>query len=110
MYCGQPREIMTMQTVLPGKLIMPLLITTCSHYQNLPSPGGIASNSEAYYSYNYGNTHFISLDSYGWESGSTRLYDTLGSTGRLVKAGSRSEYKIMDRCLLSSSPLFKGFT
>ncbi len=40
--------------------------------------GGIASNTEAFYSYNYGNIHFVSLDSYGWETGSTRLYDTLG--------------------------------
>ncbi len=26
--------------------------------------GGVASNTEAYYSYNYGNVHFIALDSY----------------------------------------------
>ncbi|MGZ8516565.1 MAG: purple acid phosphatase family protein, partial [Chitinophagaceae bacterium] len=40
--------------------------------------GGVASGTEAFYSYNYGNIHFISLDSYGWETGNTRLYDTLG--------------------------------
>lgn len=40
--------------------------------------GGVASNTEAFYSYNYGNIHFVSLDSYGWETGNTRLYDTLG--------------------------------
>ena len=40
--------------------------------------GGVASNTEAFYSYNYGNTHFVALDSYGWETGNTRLYDTLG--------------------------------
>jgi acid phosphatase type 7 len=40
--------------------------------------GGVASNTEAFYSYNYGNVHFVALDSYGWETGSTRLYDTLG--------------------------------
>ncbi len=27
--------------------------------------GGVPSNTEAYYSYDYGNVHFISLDSYG---------------------------------------------
>ncbi len=27
--------------------------------------GGVCSNTEKYYSYNYGNVHFISLDSYG---------------------------------------------
>jgi acid phosphatase type 7 len=40
--------------------------------------GGIASNSEAYYSYDYGNVHFVSLDSYGIESDNSRLYDTTG--------------------------------
>ncbi|MEO6670641.1 MAG: metallophosphoesterase family protein [Ferruginibacter sp.] len=40
--------------------------------------GGVASNTEAFYSYNYGNVHFISLDSYGKEAGGTRLYDTTG--------------------------------
>lgn len=40
--------------------------------------GGLASNTEAYYAYNIGNVHFVALDSYGWETGSTRLYDTLG--------------------------------
>ncbi len=40
--------------------------------------GGVASNTESYYSYNYANVHFVALDSYGWESGNTRLYDTLG--------------------------------
>jgi hypothetical protein len=39
--------------------------------------GGVASGSEAYYSYNYANIHFVSLDSYGKEN-ETRLYDTLG--------------------------------
>lgn len=47
----------------------------------LPSAGqagGVASGTEAFYSYNYGNIHFVALDSYGWETGNTRLYDTLG--------------------------------
>ncbi|HMU11596.1 MAG TPA: Ig-like domain-containing protein [Ferruginibacter sp.] len=47
----------------------------------LPSAGqagGTASGTEAFYSYNYGNVHFVALDSYGWEAGNTRLYDTLG--------------------------------
>jgi hypothetical protein len=47
--------------------------------------GGVASNTEAFYSYNYGNVHFVALDSYGWESGSTRLYDTLGPQATWLK-------------------------
>jgi hypothetical protein len=42
--------------------------------------GGYPSGNEAYYSYNVGNIHFISLDSYGQEdAGTTRLYDTTGA-------------------------------
>ncbi len=55
---------------------------------SLPSAGqagGVASNTEAYYSYNYGNIHFVSLDSYGWETGNTRLYDTLGPQATWLK-------------------------
>lgn len=40
--------------------------------------GGVASNKEEFYSFNYGNIHFISLDSYGKEGNTYRLYDTLG--------------------------------
>jgi hypothetical protein len=47
--------------------------------------GGVASGTEAFYSYNWGNIHFLSLDSYGFESGNTRLYDTLGPQVTWVK-------------------------
>jgi acid phosphatase type 7 len=40
--------------------------------------GGIASNNKAYYSFDYGNTHFICLDSYGMDEGKFRIYDTDG--------------------------------
>jgi len=38
--------------------------------------GGVASGTPSYYAYNWGNIHFISLDSYGKEQNSLRLYDT----------------------------------
>jgi len=47
--------------------------------------GGVPSNTEAYYSFNYANVHFISLDSYGWEAGSTRIYDTTGTQATWLK-------------------------
>ncbi len=40
--------------------------------------GGIASCTEAYYSYNYGNIHFVALDSYGFDNGKFRLSDVDG--------------------------------
>jgi Calcineurin-like phosphoesterase/PKD domain/Purple acid Phosphatase, N-terminal domain/Secretion system C-terminal sorting domain len=42
--------------------------------------GGVPSNNPAYYSYNYGNVHFVALDSYGQESGNAlKMYDTNSS-------------------------------
>lgn len=53
---------------------------TIAYFQNftLPRKGelnGIPSNSEAYYSYDYGNTHFICLDSHAWGADNMRLFD-----------------------------------
>jgi hypothetical protein len=39
--------------------------------------GGVPSNTASYYSFNYGNIHFIALDSYGKEPTDQHLYDTL---------------------------------
>ncbi|MEP7375455.1 MAG: Ig-like domain-containing protein [Chitinophagaceae bacterium] len=48
--------------------------------------GGVPSGTEAYYSWNWGNIHFLSLDSYGKENaGTTRLYDTTGAQAVWVK-------------------------
>ncbi|MEP6675537.1 MAG: metallophosphoesterase [Ferruginibacter sp.] len=47
--------------------------------------GGVPSGTEAYYSYNVGDVHFLALDSYGEES-NARLYDTLGAQVLWIKA------------------------
>ena len=47
--------------------------------------GGIASGTSAYYSYDYGNVHFVSLDSYGKEGGQYKLYDTTGTQVQWLK-------------------------
>ncbi len=48
--------------------------------------GGIASNTKEYYSYNYGNIHFIALDSYGLDEGKYRLFDPLSKQNQwLIK-------------------------
>jgi hypothetical protein len=41
--------------------------------------GGVASNKQNYYSYDIGNIHFLSLDSYGIESDGTNM-ETAGSS------------------------------
>lgn len=53
------------------------------YYQNFSMPtkgeaGGVPSNNPAFYSFDLGNIHFISLDSYGIEENKYFLYDTLG--------------------------------
>jgi hypothetical protein len=48
--------------------------------------GGVPSGNQAYYSFDYGNVHFLSLDSYGFEDRATRMYDTLGRQAQWVKA------------------------
>lgn len=49
--------------------------------------GGVPSGTEAYYSFNWGDVHFLSLDSYGKENaGTTRLYDTTGAQVNWIKA------------------------
>ena len=49
--------------------------------------GGVSSGTKAYYSFNWGNIHFLSMDSYGLEdSGTTRIYDTVGAQVTWMKA------------------------
>ena len=48
--------------------------------------GGVSSGTEHYFSYDIGNVHFLSLNSYGKENGgTTRMYDTLGAQAVWVK-------------------------
>lgn len=48
--------------------------------------GGVPSNNPAYYAFDWGNIHFLSLDSYGEEdAGTTRLYDTTGVQVQWIK-------------------------
>lgn len=60
------------------------------YYQNFSMPvngeaGGLPSNNQAYYSYNIGNVHFLSLDAFGKEDNASRLYDTVGKQVQWIK-------------------------
>lgn len=46
--------------------------------------GGVASGTESYYSYNIGNVHFISLDSYGTVD-DKKMYDTTSQQAQWLK-------------------------
>jgi hypothetical protein len=61
-----------------------------AYYQNFSMPtagesGGVPSHSQAFYSFDIGNIHFLSLDSYGKEENSYRLYDTIGPQVQWIK-------------------------
>lgn len=61
-----------------------------AYYQNFSMPvdgesGGLASHTKAFYSYDIGNIHFLSLDSYGKEDNETRMYDTAGAQVQWIK-------------------------
>ena len=62
------------------------------YYSNFSLPsngeiGGVPSGHKEYYSYNYANIHFVSLDSYGKETASNyRLYDATSPQITWLKA------------------------
>jgi hypothetical protein len=61
-----------------------------AYYQNFSMPseaesGGVPSHTQAFYSFDVGNIHFLSLDSYGKEENSYRLYDTVGPQVQWIK-------------------------
>ncbi|MBB6498575.1 purple acid phosphatase family protein [Pedobacter cryoconitis] len=61
-----------------------------AYYQNFSMPvngesGGVPSHTKAFYSFDIGNIHFLSLDSYGKEDRTYRLYDTLGPQVQWIK-------------------------
>lgn len=63
--------------------------TTVPYYSIFSTPknaeaGGQPSGNPAYYSYDYGNIHFLSLDSYG-TVGSMKMYDTTGAQTLWIK-------------------------
>lgn len=60
------------------------------YYQNFSMPvsgeaGGVPSHNPAFYSFDLGNTHFISLDSYGMEEQKYYLWDTIGPQVQWLK-------------------------
>ena len=61
-----------------------------AYYQNFSMPaegeaGGVPSHTQAFYSFDIGNIHFLSLDSYGKEANAYRLYDTIGPQVQWIK-------------------------
>jgi acid phosphatase type 7 len=69
---------------------LPKLTHDVAYYQNFSMPqngeaGGVASNNPSYYSFDVGNIHFLSLDSYGKEADGERMFDTLSPQVQWVK-------------------------
>jgi hypothetical protein len=61
-----------------------------AYFHNFTMPvngeaGGVPSHNPAFYSWDLGNIHFLSLDSYGIEQDQYRIYDTLGPQVQWIK-------------------------
>jgi len=61
-----------------------------AYYQNFSMPtkgesGGLASHTSAFYSFDIGNVHFISMDSHGSQENGKRLFDTTSTQVLWVK-------------------------
>lgn len=61
-----------------------------AYYKNFSIPtrgesGGLPSYTPAFYSFDIGNIHFLSLDSHGEEDNNSRLFDTLGRQVKWIK-------------------------
>lgn len=61
-----------------------------AYFQNFSMPvegeaGGVASHNPAFYSFDLGNIHFLSLDAYGIEEDQYRIYDTAGPQVQWIK-------------------------
>ncbi len=61
-----------------------------AYFRNFTLPvngesGGVSSHNPAFYSFDLGNIHFLSLDSYGKEEKKYRLSDTLGPQVQWIK-------------------------
>lgn len=74
----------------PGAIAYAQRTHQTAYYSNFTMPtqgesGGVASNTQAFYSFDIGNIHFLSLDSYGKEDEQYRLYDTAGPQVQWVK-------------------------
>ncbi len=70
--------------------------------------GGVASNNEAYYSFDIADIHFISLDAYGRENSSTRIYDTTGAQVTWVKQDLAANTKKWTVAFWHHPPYTKG--
>jgi acid phosphatase type 7 len=71
--------------------------------------GGVSSGSEAWYSFDIGDIHFMALDSYGLEnSGTTRIYDTTGAQALWVKADLAANTKKWTIAYWHHPPYTKG--
>ncbi|PSL23120.1 purple acid phosphatase family protein [Chitinophaga ginsengisoli] len=74
----------------PGAVAQAQRTHQTAYYQNFSMPtqgesGGVPSHTQAFYSFDIGNIHFLSLDSYGKEDQQYRLYDTTGPQVQWVK-------------------------
>jgi predicted phosphodiesterase len=70
--------------------------------------GGVPSNNNAYSSFDYGNIHFVALDTYGREMSGKKLYDTTSIQAQWLKLDLASNLLPWTIVLLHHPPYSKG--
>lgn len=74
----------------PGAVETAIRTHQTAYYANFSMPqqgesGGVPSHTQAFYSFDIGNAHFLSMDSEGLEDSQYHMYDTLGPQVQWVK-------------------------
>ncbi|WP_266367689.1 metallophosphoesterase [Tellurirhabdus rosea] len=70
--------------------------------------GGVPSGSESYYAFDYGNVHFVALDSYGKLDGTHFLWDTTGRQVEWLKKDLAANKQPWTIVVLHHPPYTKG--
>ncbi|MBP6386448.1 MAG: metallophosphoesterase [Pseudarcicella sp.] len=78
------------------------------HVPSQGEAGGVASSSSSFYSYNYANTHFISLDSYANDINNLKIWDKLNQQALWLEKDLASNNKMWTVVYFHHPPYTKG--
>lgn len=70
--------------------------------------GGVPSNNNAYSSFDYGNIHFVGLDTYGREASDKKVYDTTSIQAQWLKQDLAANKQPWTIVMLHHPPFSKG--
>lgn len=78
------------------------------HLPNRAELGGVSSGSEAYYSYDYANAHFVVLESFAFDSTAKRVFDPNSAQYQWLEADLKANKKEWTIVYFHFPPYTKG--